>query len=251
MPNVTGRPPLRRARRFIANRLDPEVYLGLHVTVSFVVFALAVWLFGTLVDYVLENEAIVRWDITAAEWIHGHVTPFGLRVFHVITQLGSPVAIGLLVVVLAAWSWRRRERLLAVGVVAICAGEALLDLILKHAIHRGRPVFGVGFLHDQQSFSFPSGHAFGSIVAYGLLAYIILDFYHPARRTRQLIYALTAVLVASIGVSRIYLGVHYPSDVIGGFAAGVAWLSICLTGIRLARSRARGGGAPEPATGSP
>lgn len=212
------------------------MYLGLHVTVSFVVCALAVWLFSALVDAVLENDSIVFLDIAAASWIHARVTSLGLKVFQVITGIGSPGFVSVLVAVMAIWCWRRRERVLAIGVVSICVGEALLDGVLKTVIHRNRPEFGAQFLHGQ-SFSFPSGHAFGSIVAYGLLAYLLIAFYRPAPKPRKLIYAGIAALILAIGVSRVYLGVHYPSDVIGGFAAGIAWLAICLTGIRLARER--------------
>jgi membrane-associated phospholipid phosphatase len=234
---------LERWRRFAAARLDPKVFLGLHVTVSFVVCALAVWLFSALVDAVLENDSIVHFDIAAAAWIHARVTLSGLRVFQAITDIGSPIFVSVLVAAMAIWCWLRRERVLAIGVVTICAGEALLDRVLKTFIHRDRPAFGAPFLHGQ-SFSFPSGHAFGSIVAYGLLAYLMIVFYRPARKTRQLIHAGTTVVILAIGVSRIYLGVHYPSDVIGGFAAGIAWLSICLTGIRLARERSSRADAP-------
>ena len=241
--HVPGVARLERWRRFAADRLDPKVYLGLHVTVSFVVCALAVWLFAALVDAVLESDSIVNFDIAAAAWIHARVTPVGLRVFQVITDIGSPIVVSLLVVAMAGWCWRRRERVLAIGVVIICAGEALLDKVLKTVIHRNRPEFAARFLHGQ-SFSFPSGHAFGSMVAYGLLAYLLITFYRPAPRARRLILAGIATLILAIGVSRVYLGVHYPSDVIGGFAAGIAWLSICLTGIRLARERSSRADAP-------
>ena len=242
---MTGTSRLDRWRRFAADRLDPKVYLGLHVTVSFVVCALAVWLFAALVDAVLESDSIVNFDIAAAAWIHARVTPLGLRVFQLITDIGSPIFVSVLVVAMAIWCWWRRERVLAIGVVTICGGEALLDRVLKTVIHRTRPEFGARFLHGQ-SFSFPSGHAFGSIVAYGLLAYLLIAFYRPVLRARKLIYAGITALVLAIGVSRTYLGVHYPSDVIGGFAAGIAWLSICLTGIRLARERSSRADAPAP-----
>ena len=242
-------PSLDRWRRFAADRLDPKVYLGLHVTVSFVVCALAVWVFAALVDAVLENDSIVNFDVVAAAWIHERVTMFGLRVFQVITDIGSPIVVSLVVVAMAIWCWQRRERVLAVGVVTICAGAALLDRVLKAVIHRNRPEFGTPFLHGH-SFSFPSGHAFGSIVGYGILAYLLIAFFRPARNTRRLIQGVIAALVLAIGISRIYLGVHYPSDVIGGFAAGIAWLSICLTGIRLARDRSSRGTAVRPTRAS-
>ena len=234
-----------RLKRFLAARLDPKVYLGLHVTVSLLLCALAAWAFGAIVDAVLDNDTVVRWDIAAAAAIHARVTPFGLRVFEVITNLGSPVVVSLVVVAMAIWCWRRQERVLAVGVVVICAGEAILDGVLKSVVHRTRPEFAVRFLHSQ-SFSFPSGHSFGSIVAYGLLAFLIVDFYRPIARTRRLVWIVAAGLIVLIGISRTYLGVHYPSDVVGGWSAGIAWLAICLTGLRFARARSGHGASQSP-----
>ena len=233
---MTIRSAPERLRRFAADRLDPKAYLGLHVTVSLALCALAVWAFSAILDSVLENELVVRWDIATAAWIHARVTPIGLRVLDVITNVGSPVFVVVIVALMAIWCWRRSERVLAVGVIAICAGEALLDGVLKRVVHRVRPEFGARFLHGQ-SFSFPSGHAFGSIVVYGLVAFLIIDFYRPGRPIRRLILGAAAALIFFIGLSRTYLGVHYPSDVIGGWAAGVAWLAICLTGLRFARAR--------------
>lgn len=225
--------------------MDPKLYLGLHVTVSLTLCALAAWAFGAIVDSVLENELLVRWDIATAAWIHARVTTHGLAIFNVITKAGSPLFVAVLVAAMAIWCWRRAERVLAVGVVAICAGEALLDGVLKRVIHRVRPEFGARFLHGQ-SFSFPSGHAFGSIVAYGLLAFLIVDFYRPDRNIRRVVIGIVTALVFAIGLSRTYLGVHYPSDVVGGWAAGIAWLSICLAGLRFARAQSGRAGGDSP-----
>jgi membrane-associated phospholipid phosphatase len=242
---VTTRATVTRLRRFLADRLDPKVYLGLHVTVSLALCALAVWVFGALVDSVLENESIVRWDIAAAAWIHAHVTTFGTRVFEGITDLGSPLVVWLLVLAMVSWCWRRGERVLAIGVASIVAGEVILDYVLKNVIHRTRPAFGAHFLHGL-SYSFPSGHAFGGIVVYGLLAFLLVDFYRPERNARRLVWSVAGALIFAIGLSRTYLGVHYPSDVIGGWAAGVAWLAICLVGLRFARARSGHGAAGSP-----
>jgi undecaprenyl-diphosphatase len=72
-----------------------------------------------------------------------------------------------------------------------------------------------------------------------MLGTLILTFYKPPRVRKLVVQAIAGLIVLAIGVSRIYLGVHYPSDVIGGYAAGIAWLAICLTGIRLARERSK------------
>jgi len=102
----------------------------------------------------------------------------------------------------------------------------LLDLSLKHAFHRTRPTAFFGAL--PHSYSFPSGHALFSFCFYGVLAGL------SAGRTRSqpariLIWTLAAVLVTAIGLSRIYLGVHYPSDVIAGYLAATLWVTALIS----------------------
>jgi membrane-associated phospholipid phosphatase len=223
-------------RRFVAARLDPKAYLGLYVTVGFVAGALGLWLFGALLDAVLDNAMLVRWDIATDAAIHARATPTGLRLFDAITQLGSPVTLGIVAAVGAVLLWLAGRRTLTIGWVAAFAGAVLLDEVLKRAVHRTRPAYGAAYLHGQ-SFSFPSGHAMGSIVAYGILAYVLTHRAYPGRVPRGVIYALAAAIVLLVGLSRVYIGVHYPSDVVGGWAAGSAWLAICITGVGIAERR--------------
>ncbi|HEX2781505.1 MAG TPA: hypothetical protein VHM30_18520, partial [Gemmatimonadaceae bacterium] len=137
----------RRWPRFLAARLDPKAYLGLHFTVGLGVTALALWLFGGVLEEVLDNATMVRLDERAATWIHAAVTPFGVRVAWIVTELGSPpVMAGIAVVGVVALLLLRR-RLLAIVWAAAAVGGALLDQILKLAIHRTRPGFGAAFLH--------------------------------------------------------------------------------------------------------
>jgi undecaprenyl-diphosphatase len=223
-------------RRFVTARLDPKAYLGLYVTVGFAVGALGLWLFGALLDAVLDNATLVRWDMATDAAIHARATPSGLRLFDAITQLGSPVTLGILGVVGALLLWRANRRTLTVAWVAAFAGEVLLNEVLKRAVHRTRPTYGAAYLHGH-SFSFPSGHAMGSIVGYGILAYVLAHQAYPARVPRWAIYALAVVAILLVGLSRVYLGVHYPSDVVGGWAAGGAWLTLCITSVGIAQRR--------------
>ncbi len=226
-------------------RLDSKSYLGLHLAAGFVVAAIALWLFGALLDAVLDDATLVRWDVATAAAVHGRVTPAGLTAFDAITQLGSPVVLGAIGAIGLVVLWRRRRRTMLIAWAATFAGDALLAAVLKRAVHRTRPAYGAGYLHGH-SFSFPSAHAMGSIAAYGVLAYALTR--RPGRVPRWAIYAAAALVVLLVGVSRVYLGVHYPSDVLGGFAAGAAWLAVCLTGEGIARNRADDGG---PAAGAP
>jgi undecaprenyl-diphosphatase len=226
-----------RTRRFVAARLDPKAYLGLHATVGLVVAVLALWLFGALLDAVLDNATLVRWDMAAAAAVHGRATAAGLALFDAITQLGSPITVGILGAVGCLVLWRVGHRTTLVAWIASFAGAALLDQVLKYSVHRSRPEYGAAYLHGH-SYSFPSGHAMGSASAYGVLAWALAGLWPPARAHRRLVYALAVLVVFAIGVSRVYLGVHYPSDVLGGWAAGSAWLTVCLTGAGIARRRA-------------
>lgn len=153
-------------------------------------------------------------------------TPAADKTMIVVTALGSgavyagfaPLALGVLV-----WRGLRREA----ASLAIClGGAALLNFLLKNLFERARPdMFKV---ISVTGYSFPSGHAMVSLCFYGMLAYLLCR--HLPRLTPQiLVYCLTAALVTVIGFSRIYLGVHYPSDVLGGYIAGGTWLLFCVS----------------------
>ena len=125
--------------------------------------------------------------------------------------------------------------MLLFGWVAALAGGALLDVALKLIFRRPRPTWDMPFLAEE-GWSFPSGHAMGSLVAYGMLAYLLV--LHPkSKGARLAILAITALLVLAIGFTRLYLGVHYFSDVIAGYAAGTVWLAVCISGLEVLRRK--------------
>jgi membrane-associated phospholipid phosphatase len=91
-------------------------------------------------------------------------------------------------------------------------------------------------LISEKSFSFPSGHALGSMVLYGFIAYELATHYP---RLSKVIYSFTVILIAAIGISRLYLGVHWPTDIIAGYGVGFLWLMICITMLKLQRLKQR------------
>jgi undecaprenyl-diphosphatase len=117
----------------------------------------------------------------------------------------------------------------AIWFTVAVVGSEILDEILKLVFHRARPVpfFGT----DPASYSFPSGHAMSSLCFYGVLAGLISAQIHSLR-ARILIWIASVVLIAGIGLSRIYLGVHYPTDVIAGYLAGGIWVNTLLIASR-------------------
>jgi len=228
MANELGsseRSSVQRARAFIAARFDRKSQLGLGLTVSLAIFALAVWALSGLLDAVLDNETLVRVDGIVESWFHVHATPTGLAIFNAITQLGSPVVV-VVVIAVALYLWRKHEMLLLWNWIGANLGGKALEYVLKNTVHRSRPQYAAAFLNGH-SYSFPSGHTMGSTVCYLLLAYLIASRADASSRTSSIAIGTAVAIIVAVGFSRLYLGVHYPSDVLGGVAAGVAWLSMC------------------------
>jgi membrane-associated phospholipid phosphatase len=132
--------------------------------------------------------------------------------------------------------WRGGRKVVLVGWIAAFAGGAIIDVVLKSVVHRTRPTYGAAFVHAG-SYSFPSGHAMGSMIGYGMLLLVLFLFWHPQRVWKILVYFLAGLLILAIGLSRVLLGVHYPSDIAGGWVAATAWLAVCITGVNVARHR--------------
>jgi hypothetical protein len=218
---------------FAAARFAPGEYLGLHLTVGLAVSIASLWVFVALTEEVLHHEAITRLDATVLDWTRAHSTPAGHAIAVTVSAIGAPRAIVSLGLMGAVWLARRRQWLfLETWIIALIGGEALNE-ILKHLIQRPRPEHSA--ILSSQSWSFPSAHAMESLIGYGMLAYgLFVLVSWPRRRLRYLALG-TTLLILLIGWSRIYLGVHYVSDVIGGYTAGLIWLAACISGVEVAR----------------
>jgi undecaprenyl-diphosphatase len=191
--------------------------------ISLIAALLALFLFGWIAEDVRHGET-VNFDLAVRTWVHQFASPTMTRIMNVISLLGYQILIAQLVVALAVFlcmHWLRPAAWLAVTM----AGALALDLGLKDAFHRARPqpFFGAA-LH---SYSFPSGHALCSFCFYAVLAGLTAARAKPLA-LRLAVGALAAALVVAIGLSRVYLGVHYASDVLGGYLAATVWVSAIL-----------------------
>lgn len=232
---------LQRSWEFVAARFDPKSHLGLGLTIRLVLFVLALWAFSGLLDAVLDNETLVRIDKWIAAWFNAHATPTGRSIFNVVTQLGLPVVYALMGIV-AIYLWRTHQKALLVTWIAANGGGKLLEYVIKNTVHRSRPEYSAAYLHGK-SYSFPSGHTMGATICYLLIAYLIAIRPGVDRRGRIIVHVAAIAIIVAVAISRLYLGVHYLSDVLGGAAAGVAWLSACGTTRQLIVGRRRGDGA--------
>ena len=197
---------------------------------------LAAAAFARVAEDYLTNDPLARWDVEFAHWLATHRTPAGMDAFRVVTFFGSPavaLAIGIVVFLLLV---RRRLLLEAALLPLVLGGAELLNLILKLSFHRERPE--VAFVH-LDTYSFPSGHAMIAAAAYGALAYLAWSRVHTRRGRVELVTG-TIALVALICFSRLYLGVHYLSDVLAGAAGGVFWLAVSVAAVTVYGERRRG-----------
>jgi membrane-associated phospholipid phosphatase len=143
------------------------------------------------------------------------------------TEMGSTFMLGLLLVISMIWLFVKRKNIWGMLLYFITvAGGGLLNLWLKSFFERERP--NVNRITEADGFSFPSGHSMGSMTYYGFLIYLVIrSKYKPLSKLGWVI--LFGLVILLIGISRIYLGVHYPSDVLAGYMAGSVWLFFCIS----------------------
>ena len=223
----------------LGQRWSAHAYLSLHLVAGLCVSVLALWAFAALADDIAEREWITQFDVALGDNLHSHATSAGIRVARLLSDVGSPIAMTLLMIAVAIALWVRRERILLATWLAAFVGGSVLDQALKFFFRRPRPTFDSPII-TAHGFGFPSGHAMGSLIGFGLLAYLLTRAAHTSA-LRATIIASAVLLVVAIGLSRLYLGVHFFSDVIAGYAAGIVWLSVCLSGAEIATAqRTRG-----------
>lgn len=217
--------------------MSPRSRFTLHLAIGLVVIFGASLAFGEIAWRTAADQPLTLLDHQVTDWFHKHATrPLTILALFV-SFLGS-VRFLTVATLLACWAlWRRELWNGLLVLVCAMAGESALNIALKHAFHRQRPVLE-NPLVTLTSYGFPSGHTMGATVFYGLSALILVGI---AQRWRAQTLAAAASIIVAIGLSRIYLGAHYTSDVLGAFAAGAAWLAFCWTGVvTLRRRRGRG-----------
>ena len=218
----------------------PRAFLLLEAAAGVALAAGSLWAFVAIAGEIPERSRMVRTDLAIAGWLERVSTERGESIFAMVSWLGAPLLSILLVVAIIVLAYRR-DWLRAGALASAGVGGTLLNYGLKALFHRGRPEYASEFIHHA-SYSFPSGHAMDSLVVYGFLAFLLLERTTSTVR-RRLIVTGAMVVIGAIGFSRMYLGVHYLSDVVGGFLAGMVWLMVCIAGYEFARTRTSSFGA--------
>jgi undecaprenyl-diphosphatase len=212
--------------------------------------------FATLTFNVASEGPLIAWDGRIADrlnaWVHDR--PLALTVLEAVSAMGRPPVLALVVVAAALWCASSGRVRLAVFLVATSASGAVLGTVVKLLVARPRPVVDhpVATAFGK---SFPSGHAMHATIAYGALALVVLPLVAPAARRRLV--ALALLVILAIGSSRLLLGVHFLTDVVGGYILGAAWLAAGAAAFETWRQEVPasdreddrlGSSAPEPVT---
>jgi membrane-associated phospholipid phosphatase len=194
-------------------------------------------------EEILEPDS-VQMDAFLQADVHDDATPGLTRVMFALTEIGSPQVLAPAIPVIAALLWWRRLRHAAVVWLIATGGAAGLITVLKLHFQRTRPDLPWAFVHEP-SFSFPSGHSVLAVVVYGMAIYIGMRRLARVWQRVALV-AVAGAVIVGIGYSRIYLGVHYPSDVAAGYFVGAVWVNTVVGADWYVRRFRAGGTDPEP-----
>ena len=241
---------LRYARqlRFLADRLRPGRPAGLVLTVGLGVFTLLAAVLSVVTEDVVAGDELVRVDSPVSRYLLEHREPWLTTVMDVITQLGSTAVLVPVLLVVGLAAHRRRRTWAPMAFLAVTWGGATLtSTVIKLLVARPRPTSGA--LVRALGYGFPSGHS--TAAAAGWFAVAAVLGWLARSLTVQVSVLATALLVAVlVGVSRVYLGVHAPTDILAGWAVGGLWVTGVLTVTHLLTLREATIRAPAPRTGA-
>jgi undecaprenyl-diphosphatase len=201
--------------------MAPRARLG-----AWIAALLAAALFAAIAWSIAVDSWTVSMDEACVRWLHTHATGGATAAMAMVSRLHSPGMIAVWSVIFGAVLALRRERQWLVTLALAVVGGMLLNDALKLAFHRARPHFDDA-LDVLGSYSFPSGHTADSTLFYGMLAAYL--FARITRRGARMAIVAGAVLaIGTVAFSRVYLGAHYPTDVIAAACSSTVWLVLCL-----------------------
>jgi undecaprenyl-diphosphatase len=199
--------------------------LKFQLSIAFILSLLSLIGFSFMA-FLVQAHHILQFDSTIIAIVQGFESPILTAVMKFFTFIGSTVPVLVLALLVLFFLYRvLKHRSELILFIAMIIGTPILNQVLKWLFHRARPdlhrLIGIG------GYSFPSGHAMSAFAVYGTLAFLLWR-HIESRSGRSILIIISSLMILAIGISRIYLGVHYPSDVIGGYFASACWLAFAI-----------------------
>jgi undecaprenyl-diphosphatase len=211
---------------FVGRRLKPGQALGLALTLQLAALGLAGWAFGAVVFDVVRGTGTVRFDTKVSRMLLTRRVAWLTTTMHGVSDFGGALLLAAVIVLLGLAARRYAGSWVPLMVLsAALVGAVVLGDVVKPLVARARPPYAASV--GVNGYTFPSGHATQSIAVYGGLAYVAAGWLHTWS-AKVAAWTIAVVVVLLIGFSRIYLGLHWVTDVLGGYALGAVWLAAVL-----------------------
>jgi membrane-associated phospholipid phosphatase len=216
-------------KSFIKARLPSKPSAIIKLVLVLLTLIVAACVFGAIAEDVVTNDPLTIVDARFSAWLHDHQVNSLTSCMLLITQLHSLLGVTVMTIAVSAYLWIKRLRVWILTLAFAVLGGMALNLLLKNVFARQRPHLANPLL-ALTTYSFPSGHTVMATVFYGTLCALVVS------RSRRWLWRALAIVVAGllillVGFSRIYLGVHYLSDVLAAIAEGLAWLVFCFIAV--------------------
>ncbi len=211
---------------FIRKRFALNMFTGFPLTILATVFIINILTFSEIAENVIDSESIVIIDQQVTHFLYNARHQIAGQLFYLISYLGSQKGSIIIAALVSVILLKQRRKTYFVALWLVLLGVGLSVRYGKLIFHRVRPV-DVGF-YEETNFSFPSGHATTAMVLFGMLTYFLMR--NSSQKRQRLIYFFLGLLIVLlVGFSRIYLGVHFLSDVLGGYLLGATWMIMGIT----------------------
>jgi membrane-associated phospholipid phosphatase len=216
---------IRTFLRVRFNSQNPELPYYVAIVVALVFFGIALKGFIEITDELAENE-LGEFDAAITDWVISFRSDGLTSYFRFMTEIGDRYAYVTITILLGAYFFfRLRNWKFVVQTIAVLLLATLSNVLIKQVINRQRPT--LEHLVSVNTLSYPSGHSMSAMAFYGFLIYLCTQMKMPVF-VRVFFMTLLTIIILSVGVSRIYLGVHFPSDVAAGFLGGLLWVTLCV-----------------------
>ncbi|MFN2606992.1 MAG: bifunctional DedA family/phosphatase PAP2 family protein [Acidimicrobiales bacterium] len=222
----------RREIDFLVGRFRPSGALGLSLTLSLAIIGVTGWALGTLTAHILSGREVLRVDRPVLNWFVSHREAWVTTFMRVVGTLGSASVLGPLAVAFGlVWWWRRRSWRPLCMLVGAMGGAVALSSLVEPLVGRPRPPATLAVAHFA-GFGFPSTHATLAAAGWGMVAAQVAVS-TPSWSLKVAAWSSAVAVALAVGGTRVYLGAHWPSDVLGGWALGALWLFAFLLAVRI------------------